>query len=1197
MPHLEPTYLRYIYDGLLKGSIHPENAAELPEGLIGLYEEALDERNSVVERQKLLERFAIWALLKKEVSAGFVAEVLGETEDDIHEFISTYSAWFNSPESGKYQLYHERLKVYLLQKLSEGEIQALHEKLIVRLEKAIQEQKADDFEWYGLEFLAGHYGANAMLIGDGSKLLALAYDQIHWQRQLKISKGFNWTKTGLKAVMTWASKYNDDQVIECGLQLVDLHHQEQNAAPQIVALVAEGDFDSALKRIEDFGSNDKEGLQRKFILYMLCFLELTLLDNKDKLFRKEGLEKLLKHLDEQLPVHHSDLDWNEFLPDLLIKELIYFLFTNNIDHTVLLKFSKVEIDSNNLCNNLHAKKKSCDYKYRNEVILSSLENLSTCITLVLEEDIKIDIEEIARNCFEMILNHLSKDEFDEANLKINYALYYSDKIPADDIWGSYGNHLKGEFVSDLLGIGFHKIAIQVYMLMEKGEGWSDSALKDISNKLLLKGDVINLELIYFLTRKDGFSHFADHTFKCLVEYYYSNGRLYEIKATLLKHLKSDRKLIDGFKQLSFFNGLIYSNPQLKTFKLLIASDINKMSVEGYRLIESIIDNYSSKHSLLNLGNDLIEVIDLINSQELKAVLVSKYVKDIIHLNKGIFYILKNGSFREDFQIESYFENIFIEICGFIAFDEAIDLISEIDNEGTCRYDAAKGVLKAYIGSKQIEDLKGPINYHDIFQKIIAKCTDEKSKDRMISNLLYVLLQHSLFEEVQFFIGLLNDNKIKYDVLSDLFKKLDKQKNINEFENIIYEMLQCAQLISEESFKCTALKEVSYTMYKLGDFEEASSVLHDALESARRISDVSKKSCSLHDIAEEQIRQGWPEEAVTVKNEALKAAMSIQDESKKNSSAVFEISLKLMRQGNIDEAFGYSQFISSDNYKNELLRFIAGEYAKLGIFEKAFYCVKDINGSDIQSQTLKNISDEFIKHSKIDKAYECALRIGDDYWKSAALQNISVELASQGNVEEATSVMRDALEHARGIIDDYKKSKTLASISMRFSKQYRFKEALESLIGLNDSRMKNNAIIELLIILNKQVEINQIESIGNEITNSSLRNYYFNELSKYLVKNSKNINSLKQFEKFESPELKKWFLKNWIDNIEISEVSMVVAQQFIYLSKDQIELIEILLQYYVLNFMFFRGLDKDKLKRYNQTLNIQWAIDIKNQFPN
>jgi hypothetical protein len=38
MSNLEPSYLRYIYDGLVNGSIHPENAAELPEGLIGMYE-------------------------------------------------------------------------------------------------------------------------------------------------------------------------------------------------------------------------------------------------------------------------------------------------------------------------------------------------------------------------------------------------------------------------------------------------------------------------------------------------------------------------------------------------------------------------------------------------------------------------------------------------------------------------------------------------------------------------------------------------------------------------------------------------------------------------------------------------------------------------------------------------------------------------------------------------------------------------------------------------------------------------------------------------------------------------------------------------------------------------------------------------------------------------------------------------------
>jgi hypothetical protein len=179
MPHLEPTYLRYIYDGLIKGSIHPENAAELPEGLIGLYEEAFDEKQPVHLRQQLLEHFAIWALLKKEVSAQFVAEVLNQPEEEIQEFITKYSAWFNSPESGKYQLYHERLKVYLLQKLSEGEVHVLHEKLISRLERAIEEQKADEFEWYGLEFYASHLcvSAKAQFESGQNKLIDLAQNE------------------------------------------------------------------------------------------------------------------------------------------------------------------------------------------------------------------------------------------------------------------------------------------------------------------------------------------------------------------------------------------------------------------------------------------------------------------------------------------------------------------------------------------------------------------------------------------------------------------------------------------------------------------------------------------------------------------------------------------------------------------------------------------------------------------------------------------------------------------------------------------------------------------------------------------------------------------------------------------------------------------------------------------------------------
>jgi hypothetical protein len=51
---------------------------------------------------------------------------------------------------------------------------------------------------------------------------------------------------------------------------------------------------------------------------MLCLMELTLLDSKDKPFRKYAIEKLLNHLDENIPVDHSLLNWNEFFSSYLM---------------------------------------------------------------------------------------------------------------------------------------------------------------------------------------------------------------------------------------------------------------------------------------------------------------------------------------------------------------------------------------------------------------------------------------------------------------------------------------------------------------------------------------------------------------------------------------------------------------------------------------------------------------------------------------------------------------------------------------------------------------------------------------------------------------------------------------------------------------------------------------------------------------
>jgi hypothetical protein len=317
----DPTYIRTIQDGLLSGAVNKDNASALPLGLVGMYEEALPPASHVKERQKILEFFSVWALLKKDVSAAFVSQLLGWTEERVLDYIALYSKWFNAPLTGKYVLYHERFRSFVLQKISHTQFAACTEAIIKLGQEALQSRIGHEWEQYALEHLSTHLLIHAMESKDATALKMLAYSTIHWNRQVEISNGFEWSKHMLNDMMLWASLHDDDELIECTLNKVDLDHLEQNDAPRIVELIAQNDLDIALQRIEAYGGNDKEGLQKKFILYMLCLMELSLLESKDKSFRKAAIEKLLNHLDEQLPLDQSILNWNDFFPSYLVFQM------------------------------------------------------------------------------------------------------------------------------------------------------------------------------------------------------------------------------------------------------------------------------------------------------------------------------------------------------------------------------------------------------------------------------------------------------------------------------------------------------------------------------------------------------------------------------------------------------------------------------------------------------------------------------------------------------------------------------------------------------------------------------------------------------------------------------------------------------------------------------------------------------------
>ena len=453
MPHLEPSYLRYIFDGLEKGDLHPDNAAALPEGLTGLYESAFEESKSARERQKILETFAIWALLKKEVSAQFVAEILEVPTQDIIDFIATYSNWFTSPESGKYQLYHERLKVYLLQKLSEQEIATLHIKLIRRLEHALAEQKQDEFELYGLEFLGAHYKLECIskietkhTLKTFKKFQKIQSSQITQNRQKLISGGLNWTKQNLYYLAELSTKLDKSQLYLIVDLLCKINYEQLNILDKINNLIADYRFNDALKLVEELPSSEIEEIEIKIKHYFILLFDALLLRNYKE--QKSVLVSILLSIEDYIPINTDEYRIEQIVPSKTIL-------------CVFLKLNLLEIDNNILINRCNEWFDEEEYlgSDRNKIFDSISDKTLDYLTKQLINNIDSNIidDKLIPNLSELniIFSKNKKLLSEEIKFNLNEIDYFDTNNKLNEII-STDNKLESN--SNILNINFHSNA-------------------------------------------------------------------------------------------------------------------------------------------------------------------------------------------------------------------------------------------------------------------------------------------------------------------------------------------------------------------------------------------------------------------------------------------------------------------------------------------------------------------------------------------------------------------------------------------------------------------------------------------------------------------------------------------------------------------------------------------------------------------
>ena len=293
---LEPTYLRYVYDGLDKGSISSNNPTSLPIGFIGLFEDEFPSSMPLGERMSLLNRLAMWALMKGPVSIEMVAEILNEDSDRTKALVDRYSKWFNSPEPGKYVLFHDRLRTYLLQKLSNHEVQDLNETLISYLNNGLIHEKSIEVESYALEHLSTHMAVESQLNNNYDRLHVFVNSDNLWPKQVRASKEYKWSQQAVQyGIKEGARRHHELNTLTSTVNSVKLQQEEQNNVQEILNILNEGDYQTALKRALFFSR------EKLMTVYLLMIHELTIGESKDVNYNLKACKSIIEFIKNSQP--------------------------------------------------------------------------------------------------------------------------------------------------------------------------------------------------------------------------------------------------------------------------------------------------------------------------------------------------------------------------------------------------------------------------------------------------------------------------------------------------------------------------------------------------------------------------------------------------------------------------------------------------------------------------------------------------------------------------------------------------------------------------------------------------------------------------------------------------------------------------------------------------------------------------------
>lgn len=363
-------------------------------------------------------------------------------------------------------------------------------------------------------------------------------------------------------------------------------------------------------------------------------------------------------------------------------------------------------------------------------------------------------------------------------------------------------------------------------------------------------------------------------------------------------------------------------------------------------------------------------------------------------------------------------------------------------------------------------------------------------------------------------------------------------------------------------KIRALISLSDRLNKIGNIENSIKFAEKALELAR-----SNSFDYLSNLFEEI-------SILYAKNDMIELSLEIIKEFKlerfEKDEIFSQISLHLMSKNKFNDAYRFSKKISTPITRD------------------------DITFSIISNQTTLNELNQALKKTKL---------INDKGKRIQAKAKIAAKFAIQGNKNQSTKLITEidqSTNELHYITDEIlslvKASKEFEMENQIIVSEYFFSKAMNFINDISNESKKIDILKDVYSEIASLKNIHSVENIFTKTHSIAARQNSFKNLAHKFINDYGIQESLKISDKFNFEESKTHYLKGCVKHVNSNQVDQNTAQKALpYLIHDS-ESLEIVLQKHALHETFLGNSTQEQLERLNQTLNIQWALDIVATFP-